>query len=63
MKKDSLQNILWHFMSLLTLKFVKNSLIQATIDFIFLENILNKLEIVLIPNFDLSKKIRTAFVK
>ena len=44
-------------MSLLTAKFVKSSHIWARIYFIFLRD---KLEIVLIPNVDLSEKIGRA---
>ena len=45
-------------MSLLRAKFVKKNHILAKIYFTFLKNVLNKLGILLIPNFDLSEKIR-----
>ena len=57
-----LQNFLLDFMSLLTVKFVKSSHLYARIYFIFLKNVLSKPEILLIPNFDLTKKIRKAVI-
>ena len=45
-ENNSLPNFFLHFMSLLRAKFLKN--------------FLNKLEMLLIPNFDLGEKIRTA---
>ena len=56
-ENDCLQNFIFPFMSLLTAKFVKSSHIWARIYFIFLRD---KLEIVLIPNVDLSEKIGRA---
>ena len=50
-------------MALVTPKFVLKSFTYARIYFIFLKNILKKLETLLIPNFDLSEKIEKAVTK
>ena len=51
-------------MSLLTALIVKNSHIYTLIYIIFLKNVQKKsLKVFLIPNFDLSEKIREAVTK
>ena len=62
-ENDCLQNLLLHFMSLLTTRFVKNCHIWAGIYLIFLKKVLKQIEMLLIPNFDLSKKIGKAVIK
>ena len=58
-ENDCLRNILLLFISLLTALTVKSH-VQAEIYFIFLKNVLNKVESVSKPNFDLSEKIGKA---
>ena len=43
-------------MSLLTAKFVKKAIFKPEFTLSFLQRFQNKLEMLLIPNFDLSKK-------
>ena len=50
-------------MPLLTPEFVKNSHVWTRIYFIFLKNVLKKLEVLLIPNFDLSANIGKVVAK
>ena len=50
-------------MPLLTPKFVLKRQVQARIYFIFLKNVLKKVEVLLIPNFDLSAKIEKVVTK
>ena len=61
-ENDCLQSFLLHFMSLLTTRFVKNCHIWAGIYFMFLKKILKQIEMLLIPHFDLSKKIGKAVI-
>ena len=50
-------------MSLLTTRFVKHCHIWAGIYLIFLKKVLKQIEMLLIPNFDLSKKIGKAVIQ
>ena len=57
---ECLQNFILHSMSLLTVKFAKSCHIEARIYLIFLKTSLNKLEMLLIPNFGLIGRIEKA---